>query len=76
MKAIASLVGLLAVLAGVGLLARQQLSGGVGRNGAVPAATVGATPATSPTPAGQVEQVRQAVEMQMQAPRPTPNEAR
>jgi hypothetical protein len=66
MRAIFSVLGLLVVVAIIGMLAKKQLASGV-----APAATeVPGTTATVPagTPKQQVEQFQKAVEGAMQAP--------
>jgi hypothetical protein len=68
MRAIFGVLGLLVVVAIVGMLAKKQLAAGV-----APAATaVPGTTATVPagTPKQQVEQFQKAVEGAMQAPTP------
>lgn len=62
------IIGLLVVVAIVGLLAKKQLTAVAG-----PATESGAS-APAPAPKQQVEQVRQAVEAAMQQPRPMPDE--
>ena len=72
MKAIFSVLGLLIVVAVIGVLAKKQLSAGV----APPAATQGVT-APSGTPQQQVKQFEQAVQGAMQqAPRTTPDDTK
>ena len=74
MRAIFSVLGLLVVVAIVGLLAKKQLSAGV-----APATNTN-TPAGVAVPAGtpkqQVEQFQQAVQGAMQQPRPLPDEGK
>jgi hypothetical protein len=73
MRAIFGVLGLLLVVAIVGVLARQQLGAGV----APPAAT--APPgqaAPSGTPQQQVRQFQQAVEGAVQQPRAMPDDTR
>ena len=74
MRAIFSVLGLLVVVAIVGLLAKKQLSAGV-----APATNTNA-PAGVAVPAGtpkqQVEQFQQAVQGAMQQPRPLPDEGK
>lgn len=74
MRAVFSVLGLLVVVAIVGLLAKKQLSSGV-----APAASAGA-PAGVTAPAGtpkqQVQQFEQAVQGAMQQPRALPDEGK
>jgi len=74
MRAIFSMLGLLVVVAIVGLLAKKQLSSGV-----APAASTGA-PAGVTVPAGtpkqQVQQFEQAVQGAMQQARPMPDDSK
>jgi hypothetical protein len=73
MRALFGVVGLLVVVAVVGLLAKKQLTAVAGP---APAAGSSAS-APAPAPRQQVEQVRQAVEAAMQqAPRAMPEEGR
>ncbi len=72
MKAIFSVVGLLLVLAIVGLLAKKQLGSGVAPPVAVPGAPGLTVPAGNPKQ--QVQQFQQAVEGAMQQPRPMPTD--
>ena len=72
MKAIFSVLGLLIVVAVIGVLAKKQLSAGV----APRTATQGVT-APSGTPQQQVKQFEQAVQGAMQqAPRTTPDDTK
>jgi type II secretory pathway pseudopilin PulG len=66
MRAVFTVLGMVVVLAIVGMLAKKQLSAGV-----APSAT-GAPSAA--TPQQQVQQFRNAVEGAMQPPRPMPDE--
>ena len=66
MRAIFGLIGLLAVVATVGMLAKSQLSAGVAPQAA------GAPPAASPRQ--QVQQFEQAVQGVMQQARPMPTD--
>jgi hypothetical protein len=72
MRAIFSVVGLLLVVAIVGLLAKKQLTS------VPPPAVTGAPPAGVATPAGtprqQVQQFQQAVQESMQSPRAMPDD--
>lgn len=74
MRAIFSILGLLFVVAIVGVLAKKQLGSGV----APPAAT--AVPGTAPVPAAtpkqQVQQFQQAVEGAVQQPRAMPDDTK
>lgn len=73
MRALFGVVGLLLVVAIVGLLARKQLTSVAGP--AAPPGTVAGAPA--PTPTQQVEQVRQSVDALMQqAPRTIPDDTK
>jgi hypothetical protein len=73
MRAIFGVLGLLFVLAIVGVLAKKQLSAGVAPPvpGAVPGTVPGAT-APAATPQQQVKQFEQAVQGAMQQARPMP----
>ena len=72
MKAIFGILGLLLVVAIVGVLARKQLSAGVAPS--VPGATATAPAAT---PKQQVDQFQQAVQGAMQqTPRTTPDDTK
>lgn len=72
MKAIFSIVGLLIVLAIIGVTAKKQLSSGVS-----PAATVSGAPTPAGTPKQQVDQFQQAVQGAMQqTPRTTPDDTK
>lgn len=70
MKAVFSIVGLLVVVAIVGLVAKKQLTAGV-----APAAVPGAAGTSLPTgtPQQQVQQFQQAVQGAMQQSRPMPD---
>lgn len=70
MRAIFSVVGLLLVVAIVGLLARKQLTSVAAPPASTPEA---AAVAPSGTPRQQVQQFQQAVQESMQAPRPEPD---
>jgi hypothetical protein len=70
MRAVFSVVGLLLVVAVVALLARKQFA-------SVPAPAGVASPAAAApgaTPQQQVRQFQQAVQQQMQQPRPVPDD--
>ncbi len=67
MRAVFGIVGLLAVVLVVGMLAKKQLGAGAGPAGA---GTEGSAPAA--TPKQQVRQVEQAVQGMMQQARPMP----
>lgn len=68
MRGIFGIIGLLVVVAIVGLLAKKQLSAGV-----APAAGVPAANAPAATPKAQVQQFEQAVQGAMQQARPMPD---
>lgn len=68
MKAIFSVVGLLVVLAIVGVLAKRQLSSGVAPAAAPAANSVPGVAAPSGNPQQQVQQFQKAVEGAMQPP--------
>lgn len=72
MRAIFSVVGLLVVVAIIGMLAKKQLGAGVAP--ATPSAAVPGVATPTGTPKQQQEQFRQAVEGAMQQPRPMPDE--
>jgi hypothetical protein len=72
MRAIFGVVGLLVVVAIVGLLARKQL--GAGTAPRMPDAAGQSTPAA--TPRQQVQQFEQAVQGAMQQARPMPDEGK
>ena len=71
MRIVFGVLGLLVVVAIVGLLAKRQLA-----PAPAPLPQVEGAPATAPaaTPRQQVQQVQQAVEGMMQQPRPMPEE--
>lgn len=75
MRAVFSVLGLLLVVAIVGLLARKQLAS-VPAPTAAPAAASGNPVPLSGTPQQQIQQFRKAVQESMQAPRPDPDAAR
>jgi hypothetical protein len=70
MRAIFSVLGLLLVVAVIGLLAKNQLKAGVAP--AVPGAAPGST-APAATPQQQVKQFEQAVQGTVQQARPMPD---
>lgn len=70
MKAVFSIVGLLVVVAIVGLIARKQLTAGVAP---APAGAAGVSVPTG-TPQQQVQQFQQAVQGAMQQSRPMPDD--
>jgi len=70
MRAIFTIVGLVVVLAIVGVLAKKQLTAGV----APP--VEGTVPGTPMTPQQQVQQFQKAAEAAMQQARPMPDEPR
>jgi hypothetical protein len=71
MRGIFSVVGLLVVLAIVGVLVKKQLGGG---SGSAAASAVPGAAAPAPTPQQQVNQVKQQVEGLMQQARPMPED--
>ena len=75
MRAIFSILGLVIVVAIIGVLAKKQLSAGVAP--AVPA-TAGApgAPVLTGTPQQQQQQFKNAVESAVQQPRPMPEESK
>ncbi|HYD75602.1 hypothetical protein [Ramlibacter sp.] len=73
MRAVFSLLGLLLVVAVVGVLAKKQLSSGVAPATSVDAPAGVAVPAG--TPKQQLQQFEQAVQGAMQQRRPMPDEA-
>lgn len=68
MRAVFSIVGLVVVLAIVGVLVKKQVSAGVAPT------TAGAMPGTAATPQQQVQQFQKAAEAAMQQARPMPDE--
>ena len=74
MRAIFSVLGLLVVVAIIGLLAKKQLSAGVAPAPATNAPAGVAVP--SGTPKQQLQQFDQAVQGAVQQPRPLPDEAK
>lgn len=75
MKAIFSVLGLLIVVAVVGLLARKQLGAVAGSPADSAASASGDVVAPAGTPRQKVQQVQQAVEGAMQA-RPMPDDTK
>lgn len=72
MRGIFGIVGLLVVLAIIGVVAKKQLS-----SGATPAASVSGAPTLTGTPKQQVDQFQQAVQGAMQqTPRTTPDDSK
>ena len=71
MRGIFTIVGLLVVLAIVGITAKKQLHAGVAP--AVPGSTASAPAAT---PQQQVQQYKSAVEAALQQPRPAPDDSK
>jgi hypothetical protein len=70
MRAVFGILGMLVVVAVIGMLAKKQLSAGAG-----PAAAPGTPAATSPaTPQQQVKQFEQAVQDAVQQARPMPDD--
>ncbi|GAB3354855.1 MULTISPECIES: hypothetical protein [Giesbergeria] len=74
MRTVFTIVALVLALAVVGLLARQQLSASRASLPSAPGVAPGAAGQPLP-PTQQVQQYRQAVEAQMQQPRPLPADA-
>ena len=72
MRAIFTIVGLVVVLAIVGVLAKKQLGAG----GAPQAADGAGAAAPAGTPQQQVQQFQKAAESAMQQPRPMPDETK
>lgn len=73
MRAVFTVLGLVVVLAVVGVLARKQLSAGV----APPVAGVAGGPGgAAATPQQQVQQFQKAAEAAMQQARPMPDDAK
>lgn len=72
MKAIFSILGLVIVVAIIGVLAKKQLSAGVAP-ATPPAAEAPGAPALSGTPQQQVQQFKNAAESAMQQARPDPD---
>jgi hypothetical protein len=73
MRAVFTVLGLVVVLAVVGVLAKKQLAAGVASKDAATAEGV-AVPAG--TPQQQVQQFQRAAESAMQKPRPMPDETK
>ena len=71
MRGIFTIVGLVVVLAIVGITAKKQLHAGV-----APVVPGGPTLAPGATPQQQVQQYKSAVESAMQQPRPMPDDAK
>ncbi|HEY1230938.1 MAG TPA: hypothetical protein VGF26_26830 [Ramlibacter sp.] len=69
MRAVVSVLGLVVVVAIIGMVAKKQLTAVA----PAPATTVAGQPAAA-TPQQQVQQVRQAAEAAMQAPRAMPDD--
>lgn len=71
MRAVFTIVGMVVVLAIVGVLVKKQMSAGV-----APRTTADGTvvPGTAATPQQQVQQFQKAAEAAMQQPRPMPEE--
>ena len=72
MRAVFSVLGLVLVVAVIGLVAKKQLTA------IAPPAPVAASgePAAGPTPQNQVQQMRQAAEAALQTPRAMPDESK
>lgn len=79
MKSLSGLVGILVVLALVGLLAKTQLGSGTARTGARPAPAGVSMPATTPGATAQEQsqqiqqQVKQSMDAALQQARPMPD---
>ena len=71
MRAVVSVLGLMVVVAIIGMVAKKQL----GAMSPAPATTVAGQPAAA-APQQQVQQARQAVEAAMQAPRAMPDDTK
>ena len=76
MRAIFSVLGLLVVLAIVGVLVKQQLGSGATSTPARTQEPGTAISAPAGSPGGQVRQVEQAVQGAMQQARPMPDEGK
>jgi hypothetical protein len=74
MRAIFSVVGLLLVVAIIGLLAKKQLTGGPAPAPASGSTGTAGVVAPAGTPKQQVQQFQRAVQDTMQQPRPMPEE--
>lgn len=75
MRAIFGILGLLVVVAIVGVLAKKQLTSASAPAAVVPGAASG-NAAPAPTPKQQVEQFKQAVDAAVQQPRPMPDDTK
>jgi hypothetical protein len=75
MKAVFSLLGLVFVVAIIGLVAKKQLTAAAPVSAPVNAGAPGA-PAISGTPQQQVQQMRQAAEAAVQQPRAMPDDSK
>ena len=71
MRAVFTIVGMVVVLAVVGVLAKKQMSAGVAPRTTAEGAVV---PGTAATPQQQVQQFQKAAEAAMQQARPMPEE--
>lgn len=71
MRAVFSIVGLVVVLAIVGVLVKKQLGAGV-----APQGTDTAAPGQAGTPQQQVQQFQRAAEGAIQQPRPMPEDSK
>lgn len=76
MRAIFSILGLLIVVAIVGLVAKKQLTAGVAPAPAATAAAAAGVTVPTGTPKQQIEQFQNAVQGAMQQSRPVPEDAR
>ena len=75
MRMVFGVLSLLFVVAIIGILAKKQLSAGVAPQ--VPAAAgASGTPALAGSPKQQVQQFKQAVEAQVNQPRPMPEDTK
>ena len=71
MRAVVSVLGLVIVVAVIGMVAKKQLTAGA----PAPATTVAGQPAAA-SPQQQVQQMRQAAEAAMQSPRAMPDDSK
>ena len=71
MRAVVSVLGLVIVVAVIGMVAKKQLTAG-----APAPATTGAEQPAAATPQQQVQQLRQAAEAAMQSPRAMPDDSK
>ena len=73
MRAVFTIVGMVVVLAIVGVLAKKQMSAGVAPRTTAEGTTV---PGTAATPQQQVQQFQKAAEAAMQQARPMPDDSK